>query len=85
MKKLIAVLVLATASTSTLAHNGWGHGGYNSGGYYGGYGHGGYYNNNYNYVMPYVVGGVVNYKLGQPRYGTPVTSIYQQTLVIFQK
>lgn len=71
-------------STSALAHNGWGHGGYNSGGYHNGYGHGGYYNNNYNYVMPLVVGSVIGYQLGQPRYGTPVTSIYQQSTTVYQ-
>ena len=85
MKKLIATLVLATASTGALAHNGWGHGGYNNGGYHGGYGHGGYYNNSYNYVMPLLIGGVIGYQLGQPRYGTPVTTIYQQPQVIYQQ
>jgi len=84
MKKLIATLVLATASTGALAHNGWGHGGYYNGGYHGGYGHGGYYNNNYNYVMPLLIGGVIGYELGQPRYGSPVTTNVYPSTPIYQ-
>jgi len=84
MKKLLAALTLAAASTSAFAHNGWGHGGYYNGGYHGGYGHGGYYNNNYNYVMPLLIGGVIGYELGQPRYGSAVTTNVYPSTPIYQ-
>jgi len=80
MKKLIAVLALATASTS--AFEGY-HGGY--GGYYGGY-HGGYYHGGgVNWVAPALIGGVIGYELAQPRYVQPApTVIYQQAPTVYQ-
>ena len=84
MKKLLAVLGLVAISTTASAHDGWGHGHYNNGGYHGGYGHGGYYNNNYNYVMPLLIGGVIGYELGQPRYGSRVTTYVQPSTPVYQ-
>ena len=76
MKKLLVAILLAGTSTVALAD---GHGGYHGG--YGGY-HGGY--NHYHgggwggFVGPALIGGVIGYELGQPRYVQPApTVIYQ--------
>ena len=63
MKKLIAVLLLAT-STLASAHDGRGF----RGGYYGGYHHG----SGFGWVAPAVIGGVIGYELAHPYYAPPV-------------
>jgi len=74
MKKLIAILVLATASTAAIAHD--------RGGFRGGYYHGGY-RGGIGWVAPALIGGVVGYELAQPRYIQPApTVIYQQQPVV---
>jgi len=88
MKKLLVAVLLAGTSTVALAD---GHGGYHGGygGYHGGYGH---YENHYHgggwggFVGPALIGGVIGYELGQPRYVQPApTVIYQpQPQVIYQ-
>ena len=83
---VMASLTIASVGTASANHGHYGaghHGGvHHGGGYHGGYGHGGYYNNNYNYVMPLLIGGVIGYELGQPRYGSAVTTnVYPSTPV----
>jgi len=56
MKKLLAVLLLAVASTSAMAQH-HGHGGY--------YRHGGYRGG---WVAPAIIGGVIGYGLSRPYY-----------------
>lgn len=81
MKKIIAALVLAAASTSAFAHGGF-HGGY--GGYHGGYG--GYYRGGNNWIGPALIGGIIGYELAQPRviYQQPPVVVQQQPQVIYQ-
>jgi hypothetical protein len=68
MKKLVAVLLLAVASTSAMAQH---HGHRN----HGHYGHNGYYRGN-NWVAPAIIGGVIGYGLTrqyyEPYYVPPV-------------
>jgi hypothetical protein len=87
MKKLIAALLLTTASTAALAG---GHGGGYGGGYRGGYNH---YENHYHgggfggggWVAPALIGGIIGYGMAQPRYYPEPTVIYQQPPVVYQQ
>jgi hypothetical protein len=73
MKKLLAVLLLATSSVALAdPHHGWQRG-------YGGayHHHGGYYHNN-DWIAPAIIGGVVGYAIAQPR------TVYVQPQVVYQ-
>jgi hypothetical protein len=86
MKKLALALSLILASTSALAHGGWG--GHGGGGYRGGYNH---YENHYHggggggFVGPALIGGIIGYGIAQPRYYPEPQVIYQQPQVIYQQ
>jgi len=73
MKKLIAVLLLAT-STLASAHDGRGF----RGGYYGGYHHG----SGIGWVAPAVIGGVIGYELARPE--TVVVEQQQPSVIVQQ-
>ena len=83
MKKLVAVLLLAVASTSAMAQH---HGHRN----HGHYGHHGHYRGN-NWVAPAIIGGVIGYGLTrqyyEPYYAPPVVvqpPVYVQPPVVYQ-
>jgi hypothetical protein len=75
MKKLVAVLLLAVASTSAMAQH-HGHGGYHR--------HGGYRSG---WVAPAIIGGVIGYGLSRPYYEpyySPPVVVQQPTVIYTQ-
>jgi hypothetical protein len=79
MKQILIGLVLAvTAATASAQHHGWRHG--HHGGHFN---HGGYYKhsgNNWNWVLPAVVGGAVVYAATRP----PVVVQQPQPIIVQQ-
>jgi hypothetical protein len=81
MKKIIVAGLVALAGFTALnaeAHD-WHRGGYYRGGYY----RGGCWNCG-SWVAPALIGGVIGYELGQPRYGSPVTTTVYPSTPIYQ-
>ena len=96
MKKLIAVLALATTSMTAFADPHWG--GHHHGGYYGGYYGPQVIHQNHSYyrgsnagdiLLPMVIGGVVGWSINeasrQPQIYQQPQVIYQQPPVIYQQ
>ena len=79
MKKILLAVALLTASTVSMAHEGF-HGGYGGGHYYHGGGGG------WGWVAPGLIDGVIGYELAQPRVVVqqpPV--VIQQPPVVYQQ